>query len=40
VLSVTIPVSEKAKPRKVVVESADSTRSVTTGDDAIQPVES
>ena len=40
VLSVTIPVSEKAKPRKVAVESADSARSVTTGDDAIQPVES
>ena len=40
VLSVTIPVSEKAKPRKIVVESADSTRVVSSGSDAIQPVES
>ncbi|MGR2752170.1 Hsp20/alpha crystallin family protein [Agromyces arachidis] len=40
VLSVTIPVSEKAKPRKIVVESADASPTVVSSGDTIRPVES
>lgn len=41
VLSVTIPVSEKAKPRKIAVETADSEmQGVTSADETVQSVES
>ena len=40
VLSVTIPVSEKAKPRKVAVETPESGASEETSGDTVQPVES
>jgi HSP20 family protein len=40
VLSVTIPVSEKAKPRKVAVETPESSAVDETSGDTVQPVES
>ncbi|MFD5865181.1 Hsp20/alpha crystallin family protein [Agromyces sp. NPDC127015] len=42
VLSVTIPVSEKAKPRKIAVEQGDASTTAVgqaAGDDRVEPVE-